>query len=101
MDENGGVVGKGGLVDVGTVLSDVSAIVDEPPLVIDVVDVPEPLPRLFGVFRICFVSCVSRKTSADVEEASVGNGCKNVSYNPPLLMGQRSTHCSCNRIQSW
>lgn len=76
MDENGGVVGKGGLVDVGTILSDVSAIVDEPPLVIDVVDVPEPLPRLFGVFRICFVSGVSRKTSADVEEAPVGNSYK-------------------------
>lgn len=76
LDENGGVVGEGGLVDVGTVLSDMSAIVDEPLFVIDVVDVPEPLPRFLGVFRIRFISSVSRKTRADVEEASVGNGCK-------------------------
>ncbi len=76
LNENRGVVRKGGLVDVGTVLSDMSAIVDEPLFMIDVVDVPEPLPRLFSIFRICFISSVSRKTSADVEEASVGNGCK-------------------------
>lgn len=76
LNENGGVVGEGGLVDVGTVLSNMSAIVDEPLFMVDVVDVPEPLPRLLSVFRICCISGVSCKTSADVKEASVGNGCK-------------------------
>jgi hypothetical protein len=76
LEKNGGVVGECSLVDIRAVLSDVSAIVHQPAVMIDVVDRPEPVPSLLGVFSIRFVSSVSRKASAEIEETSVGDGCK-------------------------
>lgn len=91
LDENSSIVRESRLVDVGTVLSNVSTIVDQPPIVIDVVDVPEPLPRLVSVFSVGIVSGISRKTSADVKEASIGNS-YTMSVKPPPI------HTQCNPL---
>ena len=87
LDQNSSVVRKGRFVDVGTVLSNVATIVDQPPLVIDVVDAPEPLPCLFSVLGVSFVSGISGKSSADVEEASIGNSYQ-MSVRPPSIHTQ-------------
>lgn len=95
LEHNSGVVGKGSLVDIGAVVLDVSTIVHHPVLVVDVLDAPEPVPCLFGILGVGFVSRVSCKSGADVEEASIGNGCTSllaVSDGGELTW----TYCSCS-----
>lgn len=74
LQQNGGVVRESGLVDVGAVLLDVSTIIHPPVLMVDVLYSPKPIPSLFSILRIGRVTSVSRKSSSNVEEASVGNG---------------------------
>lgn len=74
MQIHGGVVGVGRLVNVGAVVLDVAPVVDVPRLVVDVVDAPDPVPRLLGALGVGVVLGVAGEAGAEVEEASVGDG---------------------------
>lgn len=73
MCHDGRVVGKGRLVDVGTVMLDVSTIVHSPAVVVDVLYSPKPIPSLLSESSVRFIAGVSSKSGTDIEEASVGN----------------------------
>lgn len=66
---------------------DVAAVVDVPVLVVNVADVPEPVPGLLGALRIRVVACIPRQASAEVEEDGIRNSCTRVSNEKPYTSG--------------
>jgi hypothetical protein len=73
--EDAVVVGELGLVDVGAVSTDVSAIVD---VVISVHEpnASNPVPGLFGPVGVGLVIGIASQPCTEVEEASVRNACR-------------------------
>ena len=71
--ENNGCQGELDLADIGTVLFDMSAIIDGPTLVVDELDAVEPVPGRLGELGIRLIAGKSSKTSTQGEEARVGD----------------------------
>lgn len=74
LEENTSVVRKCGLVDVCAISPDMSAVVDMPVLVIDVLGPPEPIPGALGPVSVGAVVGVAGEASANIEEAPIRNG---------------------------
>ena len=74
LSQYGSVIGKGLLVDVGAVGVVMAAVVHLPIFVVDVLNVPQPVPCLLCSLSICFIVRISRQPSPDVEEAAVSDG---------------------------
>lgn len=74
LSQYGSVVGKGLLVDVGAVGVVMTAVVHLPVFVVDVLNVPQPVPCLLCSLGICFIVRVSRQPGPDVEETAVSDG---------------------------
>lgn len=74
LGKNGSIVREGDFVDVGTVLLDVSSVVDIPILMVNIADAPQPIPRLFSPVGIRRVVSIASKSGTNIEEATVCNG---------------------------
>ena len=83
LQEDAGIVRELGLVGVGAVGSNVSSVIDLVAIGIKEAHALHPLPRRLGPVGICGVASVTSKSSAEVEEAAVGNALNQVSRAYP------------------
>ena len=71
MKENSSVVRECGLDNLSAVVLDVRPVIHLPAFIVDVFDIPEPVPSLLSILCVCFITSVSCESGADVEEATV------------------------------
>lgn len=73
LKKDAGVVRELGLVDIGAVRLDVSAVVNVVVFVVDIPHAVHPIPGLLSPIGIGRVVGIASKSSAQIEEATVGN----------------------------
>lgn len=73
MEENSGVVRELRLVDIGTVFSNMSTVVNLISIWVEEAHALNPIPRLLGPIGVCLVASITGKSGTQVEEATVSD----------------------------